>query len=73
MGKKTPKQRTERKPVGPISDVLRRLITIEKTYAIAKGSGLGYPVLYRWVHGQRQLSEQSLNKLAEFLDLKLRP
>jgi plasmid maintenance system antidote protein VapI len=40
-------------------------------YAIAKGAGIAYPVLYRFVNGERDLTLETATKLADFFGMKL--
>lgn len=40
-------------------------------YAIAKGSGIAYSVLYRFVSGERDLTLETATKLADFFGMRL--
>jgi DNA-binding phage protein len=40
-------------------------------YAIAKGAGLDYPVVYRFYHEKRDIRVSSVSRLADFLGLEL--
>lgn len=45
----------------------------ESVYAVAKGSGVPQSVLSRFVNGERGLSLESVDRLADYLELELRP
>lgn len=40
-------------------------------YAIAKGSGIAYPVLYRFASGERDLTLQTASRLADYFGMRL--
>ncbi len=40
-------------------------------YAIAKGSGIAYPVLYRFARGERDLTLATASKLADYFGMRL--
>ena len=42
-------------------------------YRVAKGSRISYPVVLRFMSGQRGLTLETASKLAEYLGLELRP
>lgn len=54
-----------------ISDQLRDEIKKRGLYAVAKGSGVDYSALMRFVKGERGLNLDSASKVAEYLELKL--
>ncbi len=57
-----------------ISDRLRAAIVAAGTvYRVAKGSGVSQPVLWRFLRGERGLTLDTVDKLAEFLRLDLSP
>jgi hypothetical protein len=45
----------------------------ESVYAVSKGSGVPQSVLSRFVNGERGLSLESVDRLAEYLELELQP
>jgi hypothetical protein len=42
-------------------------------YRVAKDARLGYATVYRFMHGQRSLSMEALDKLCASLELDLQP
>ena len=40
-------------------------------YAIAKGAGIAYPVLYRFASGERDLTLQTASRLTDFFGMRL--
>jgi hypothetical protein len=56
-----------------VSQQLRRAVkeSGQTLYRVAKGSGLAYPPLHRFVTGNRGLSLDSLDKLCAYLKLRL--
>lgn len=56
-----------------IADTLKRRIESsgESLYQIAKGSEVAYPVLYRFVSGERDLTLRNAAKLCKYLRLRL--
>ena len=63
-----------RKPMF-LSDQLKTIIRDrgQSLYEIAKRSGVGLPVLFRFMVGQRDIRLATANKLVDYLDLELRP
>ena len=63
-----------RKPMS-LSDQLKTIIrnSGKSLYEIAKRSGVGLPVLFRFMAGQRDIRLATANKLVDYLDLELRP
>ncbi|MCY2991632.1 MAG: hypothetical protein NTY19_27725 [Planctomycetota bacterium] len=57
-----------------IADLLRRKILERETVAeVVRGSGIAQPVLHRFVHGERDLTLRTADKLFDFFDLEIRP
>jgi len=58
-----------------MSDVLRNAVTAtgERITTIARGAGIPQPVLYRFMTGERDMTLRTVEKLAAFLGLELRP
>lgn len=57
-----------------IADLLRRKILERDTVAeVVKGSGIAQPVLHRFIHGERDLTLRTADKLLVFFDLEIRP
>lgn len=54
-----------------LSDQLREAIKNYGTYAAAKEAGITYPVIYRFINGNRGLSLATAEKLAEFFGMHL--
>jgi len=56
-----------------LSDQLRRAIANcgQTRYQIAQATGIGQAALSRFVHGERGLSLESIDKLAEYLHLEV--
>jgi len=56
-----------------LGDQLRKLMKDSglALYAIAKGSGVSYQVVYRFYHGKRDLRLATAGKVAKFLGLQL--
>jgi transcriptional regulator with XRE-family HTH domain len=56
-----------------ISKQLRQAIqdSGETMYAVAMGSGLSFPVVSRFVHGQRDIRLETADALCEYLGLRL--
>ena len=67
------KSKAKRPPT--VSEALRS--AIEKSglslYRVAKDARIGYASLYRFIHGQRSLSMEALDKLCVSLGLQLQP
>ena len=63
-----------RKPMS-LSDQLKTIIrdSGQSLYEIAKESGVGLPVLFRFMVGQRDIRLATANKLVDYLDLELKP
>jgi transcriptional regulator with XRE-family HTH domain len=63
--KKTPK----------VSQVLRQAMkdSGQTMYALAKGSGLSYAIVWRFISGERTLSQGAIDQMAEYLQLQLVP
>ena len=40
-------------------------------YAIAKGSGIAYPVLFRFAKGERDLTLETASRLADYFSMRL--
>ena len=40
-------------------------------YAIAKGSGIAYPVLFRFAKGERDLTLATASRLADYFSMRL--
>lgn len=59
----------------PLSDDLRRAIleSGKSIYAVAKESGVSQPTLGRFVNGERGISLETADKLAEYFKLRLTP
>lgn len=59
----------------PLSDDLRRAITEsgKSIYAVAKESGVSQPTLGRFVNGERGISIETADKLADYFKLGLSP
>lgn len=53
--------------------IAERVEAGETVYQIAKGCGIGQPVLSRFVHKERTLTLRTADKLAAYLGLELRP
>jgi ribosome-binding protein aMBF1 (putative translation factor) len=55
------------------SDILRRTITDcgRSRYEISKETGIAESILSRFIHGERGLSLQSVDKLVAFLGIEL--
>ena len=45
----------------------------ETVYAIAKGTGIAQPVLWRFMAGERDLTLRTADKLMDFFNLEIRP
>ncbi len=58
-----------------LTDQLRHIVENcgQTRYAISKATGIAEPVLCRLVSGERFLSPNALDTLAEYLGLELRP
>ena len=58
-----------------VSEVLRT--EIERSglslYRVAKNSGVGYTTLHRFMHRERTLSMEALDKLCDSMGLELQP
>ena len=56
-----------------ISEQLRQVLLESKhtRYAIFKATGIGQDVLSRFIHGERGLSMEVLDKLGEYLRLRI--
>jgi plasmid maintenance system antidote protein VapI len=57
-----------------VSEVLRKTIKNSglSLYAVAKGSGVGYAMVHRFVTGERGLSQTTIDTLCEHFGLELR-
>ncbi len=68
MSKSKPKRPT-------IADTLRTAIAEsgETVYAIAKGTGIAQPVLWRFMAGERDLTLRTADKLLDYFGLEIRP
>jgi transcriptional regulator with XRE-family HTH domain len=66
---------TKRPPAGTISAVLRQTILDSglSAYRLAQESGVNVAAVLRFRSGQRSLDLKSADRLAEVLDLELRP
>lgn len=42
-------------------------------YSLAKNAGVKYSVLFRWLEGNRDIRASTIDALAEYLGLELRP
>jgi len=47
--------------------------TGQTTYRVAKESGVSFPVVYRFLKGERGITLDTAGKLADYLGLELRP
>ena len=58
-----------------LSDQMKAAVrdSSQSLYKIAKGSGVGLPVLFRFVTGERDIRLATASKLAAYLELELRP
>ncbi len=56
-----------------LADTLRDTITRsdQTMYAVAKGSGVPYPTVHRFMAGERDLTLETADKLCKFFKLKL--
>ena len=56
-----------------LNDQLRKAIrqSGQSLYAIAKGTGVHYGVIYRFAVGQRDIYLQTASKVADYLELEL--
>ncbi len=55
-----------------IADLLRRKIRERDSVAeVARGTGIAQPVLHRFVHGERDLTLRTADKLLQFFDLEI--
>jgi len=56
-----------------LQDQLRQAIENSglSLYAIAKGAGIAYPVLYRFASGERDLTLQTASRLAGYFGMRL--
>ncbi len=61
------------KPPPTLSDQLRQAIlnSGESRYQIANATGLGEAALSRFVHGERGLSLESVDRIATYLHLRI--
>ena len=66
------KSRTKRPT---IAETLRAMIADsgETVAAVSRGTGIAQPVLHRFVHGERDLTLRTAEKLLQYFDLELRP
>jgi hypothetical protein len=57
----------------PLAELLRKRIdaTGGSLYAVAKGSGVSYAILHRFYHGERSLRLDNVEKLLDYLGLKV--
>jgi plasmid maintenance system antidote protein VapI len=65
------KSRTKRPT---IAETLRTAIAEsgETVAAVSRGTGIAQPVLHRFVHGERDLTLRTAEKLLQYFDLELR-
>ena len=57
-----------------IADLLRRMILERETVAeVVRGSGIAQPVLHRFIHGERDLTLRTADKLLQYFELEIRP
>ncbi len=58
-----------------MTDQLKRAVADsgQTLYRVAKGSGVDYSALLRFVSGERGLTLESADKVAAYLGLELRP
>jgi plasmid maintenance system antidote protein VapI len=58
-----------------VTDALRRAINTADTsrYLISKATGIHQATLSRFIHGERGLDGSSIDKLAEYFGLELKP
>jgi len=56
-----------------VSEVLRKAVkdSGQSMYALSKGSGLSYAIIWRFVSGDRTLSQNAIDQLCEYLGLEL--
>ena len=56
-----------------LQDQLRQAVQESELslYAIAKGAGIAYPVLYRFSTGERDLTLKTGSRLADFFSMRL--
>jgi hypothetical protein len=54
-------------------ETLQRAVVEHGIYAVAQGSGVDYSVLLRFTKGQRTITLPVAAKLAEHLNLELKP
>ena len=57
-----------------IAETLRMAIAEsgETVAAVSRGTGIAQPVLHRFVHGERDLTLRTAEKLLQYFDLELR-
>jgi plasmid maintenance system antidote protein VapI len=68
MSKSKRKQATRQ----TVADLLRRRILESETVAeLARGAGIAQPVLHRFVHGERDLTLRTAEKLLRYFDLEI--
>lgn len=58
-----------------VSETLRKAIENSDLtlYRVAKDAGIGYATLHRFMHGERAVSMEVLDKLCWYMELELRP
>jgi plasmid maintenance system antidote protein VapI len=62
------------RPRRTLADILRRHILEHETVAeVARGTGIAQPVLHRFVHGERDLTLRTADKLLDYFNLEIRP
>jgi plasmid maintenance system antidote protein VapI len=68
MGKSKPKRPT-------IAETLRKAIADsgETVAAVSRGAGIAQPVLHRFIHGERDLTLRTADRLMEYFGLEIRP
>ena len=56
-----------------LQDQLRQAVqdSGRSLYAIAKGAGIAYPVLYRFASGERDLTLETASRLADYFGMRL--
>ncbi len=65
-------RRATRKPIPPISDQLREFMAVYGTpHAVAVASGIDHASLYRFANGERTLTLDTVDRIAEALGLRL--
>jgi plasmid maintenance system antidote protein VapI len=68
--------RSTRKPAKreTIADLLRRkILECDSVAEVTRGTGVAQPVLHRFVHGERDLTLRTADKLLQYFELEIRP